>query len=75
MPIRCPHCDRYNTFRLDGLSDGTRIDYFRCDDCCHVWTLPKGDVGAAPSHARARPLKADLRSGKVVPISRRRERE
>jgi hypothetical protein len=27
-------------FLLEGLSQ-TVVNYYRCDECCHIWTQPK----------------------------------
>ena len=37
----CPACQKDGRL-LDGPSGIAHVDYFRCDDCGHVWTTAKG---------------------------------
>jgi hypothetical protein len=32
------------------LSLEAHVHYFRCDDCAHVWNVPKDSPQAAPKH-------------------------
>jgi transposase-like protein len=38
--IPCPKCTKPGTY-MKGLSQSSAVDYYRCDDCQHVWTVPK----------------------------------
>ena len=38
----CPQCGRTGRF-LEQSSQGSVVDYYRCDGCGHVWTTPKCD--------------------------------
>jgi hypothetical protein len=40
--ILCPKCAQPGTY-LKGLSQASPVDYYRCDDCKHVWTVPKDE--------------------------------
>ena len=40
--IPCPKCAQPGTY-LKGLSHSSSVDYYRCDDCQHVWTVPKDE--------------------------------
>jgi hypothetical protein len=44
VPIEslCPKCARPGTY-MKGLSQISSVDYYRCDDCKHVWTVPKDE--------------------------------
>ena len=38
--IPCPKCTQPGTY-LTGLSRSSSVDYYGCDDCKRVWTVPK----------------------------------
>jgi len=38
--IPCPKCTQPGTY-LTGLSLSSSVDYYGCDDCKRVWTVPK----------------------------------
>jgi hypothetical protein len=40
--VPCPKCAQPGTY-LKGLSHSSSLDYYRCDDCQHVWTVPKDE--------------------------------
>jgi len=40
--IPCPKCEQPGTY-LKGLSQSSPVDYYRCVDCEHVWTVPKDE--------------------------------
>ncbi len=43
MPIQpCPKCQRPTARLLTGVSHQADVNYYRCEPCGHVWTLPKG---------------------------------
>ena len=44
MPLRpCPIC-RHSTPRwLETCSQDAYVNYYRCEPCGHVWTVPKND--------------------------------
>ena len=44
--IPCPKCAQPGTY-LKGLSHSSSVDYYRCDDCEHVWTVPKDERASA----------------------------
>ena len=39
-PVACPHCMVPAGYQLK-MSSIALVNYFRCDRCGHVWTLPK----------------------------------
>ena len=50
MPIRpCPECDKLTIRWLEASSRDAHVNYYRCDGCGHVWTLPKSQPDAAPT--------------------------
>jgi len=40
--IPCPKCTQPGTY-VKSLSQSYAVDYYRCDDCQHVWTVPKDE--------------------------------
>ena len=38
---KCPACQSKHLRWLARLSQDARVHYFRCDDCAHVWNVPK----------------------------------
>ena len=65
-PTTCPSCGGPNFRHLQAPSDQASVNYYRCNQCGHVWTTKKGDSGKithvtekapAPEH-RARGGKA-----------------
>ena len=40
--VPCPKCTRPGTY-LKAVSQSSSVDYYRCDDCEHVWTVPKDE--------------------------------
>ena len=47
MPTRpCPKCGSTAPRYLPATSDIAVVNYYRCDDCGHVWTVKKSDSGA-----------------------------
>ena len=49
MPTRpCPDCQHVAPRWLDGPSTNAVVDYYRCDHCGHVFSVPK-DRPNAPS--------------------------
>jgi hypothetical protein len=40
--VPCPKCARPGTY-LKAVSQSSSVDYYRCDDCEHVWTVPKDE--------------------------------
>jgi transposase-like protein len=43
--VHCPACHADVIERLQHISDGSRVDYWRCLDCQHVWNVPKDADG------------------------------
>ena len=39
-PVACPHCMDPAGYQLK-MSSIALVNYFRCERCGHVWTLPK----------------------------------
>jgi uncharacterized Zn finger protein len=39
--VICPHCKDAAGYQLETSSKVALVDYFRCKQCGHVWTLPK----------------------------------
>src|SRR5262245_51541159 len=65
-PPRCPKCGATSSSLLEG-SRSAAANYFRCDQCHHVWTVPRSDDDEQ-SRSITTPAKADLK-----PSDRRRE--
>lgn len=43
----CPVCGRSSN-RMESLSKASAyIDYYRCEECRHIWTVPKGECEPA----------------------------
>ena len=40
MSYLCPECHADGRY-LPGISADAYVDYYRCDKCGHVWTMPK----------------------------------
>jgi transposase-like protein len=40
--ISCPKCAQPSTY-VKSLSQSPSVGYYRCDDCQHVWTVPKDE--------------------------------
>jgi hypothetical protein len=40
--IPCPKCTQPGTY-LKGLSQSSSVNYYGCDDCKLVWTVPKDE--------------------------------
>jgi hypothetical protein len=39
--IRCPSCSSHTLRFLPETSKLAKRDYYRCDTCSYVWTVPK----------------------------------
>jgi len=37
----CPACDNVGNL-LKSVSQDADVDYYRCQACAHVWSVPKG---------------------------------
>lgn len=60
MPTtRCPACAKPDPRLLDGMSHHAAVNYYRCDECGHVWTTPK-DSTAVLNHVTPLAAKASL---------------
>jgi uncharacterized Zn finger protein len=47
MPIRpCPQCQQPAPRYLPASSEGSSVNYYRCDACGHVWHIPKDKPNA-----------------------------
>jgi ssDNA-binding Zn-finger/Zn-ribbon topoisomerase 1 len=45
MPVRpCPACGEPTPHHLDESSKGASVDYYRCPNCNHIWTVDKLDL-------------------------------
>ena len=55
----CPECEKDTTRQLESLSSDSLVDYYRCDDCGHVFTTRKGTTDVL-NHVTPKPLKAAL---------------
>ena len=40
-PASCPCRHPYAPTRLEWTSSIAHVDYYRCDECGHVWTVPR----------------------------------
>ena len=48
MPIRpCPECQHQPLRLLEAASKSAWVNYYRCDECGHLWTVPKDQPEAA----------------------------
>ncbi len=45
----CPECRTLTARLLDNISNDAHVNYYRCQACGHVWTLPKGEMDAVPT--------------------------
>jgi len=45
----CAECRSLAIRWLDSTSQGALLNYYRCEKCGHVWTLPKGESDVAPT--------------------------
>jgi hypothetical protein len=44
----CPQCPSSSVTLLAAFSHGPWLNYYQCNDCSHVWSLPKlGEDGPA----------------------------
>jgi hypothetical protein len=41
----CPCCNATTTRWLEGCSDRAQVDYYRCEECAHVWAVAKDGSG------------------------------
>jgi formate dehydrogenase maturation protein FdhE len=44
----CPVCGSARVVSIDDTNRIARVDYFRCQACSSVWTLPKGRPDDTP---------------------------
>jgi len=50
MPTQpCLACQSLAVRWLETVSGEAHVNYYRCERCGHVWTLPKGQGDAAPT--------------------------
>lgn len=50
MPIRpCPKCQQRTPRWLEESSKDALVNYYRCERCANVWTVPKDTPDAPPS--------------------------
>ena len=51
MPTRpCPNCHAPSPRYLPATSEHADVNYYRCDPCGHVWTMPKDKPESPPRH-------------------------
>jgi uncharacterized Zn finger protein len=75
MPLQsCPTCGRPTPWGLAESRAGSRVNYYRCDQCGHVWSLRRDAPGAKPHTIvqGATPPPPDFRGR---PLRRRRDDE
>lgn len=41
LSLACARCESTGAVKLEALSAETRVDYFRCHTCGHVWTVSR----------------------------------
>ena len=65
MSIRpCPSCHASSPRFLPATSQHADVNYYRCDPCGHVWTIPKSNPDGPPHHITPRRVQAsDNRDG------------
>src|SRR5262245_15802058 len=56
--VRCPECESLSVESLEQLSKDAWVNYYRCPDCGHLWSVWKDErfaetVGVAQSHGQA----------------------
>ena len=44
----CPDCDSLRIRPINFVEQATPLNYFRCESCRHVWSLPKEERRTAP---------------------------
>jgi hypothetical protein len=44
-----PACQRDTPRWLEASSKEAQVNYCRCEECGHVWTVPKNDPTVAPT--------------------------
>ena len=50
MPIQpCPECQTRAVRWLEASSQEAHVNYYRCEQCGHVWTLSKLQTDAKPN--------------------------
>lgn len=55
MPIcPCPQCHMPVPRWLEATSKDATVNYYRCNACGHVWTVPKDDPNAPPNDVTTR---------------------
>ena len=58
MPHRvCPKC-QHDGRLLEATSQSARVDYYRCDECGHVWSHLKGQPDSPATDVTIEPKKA-----------------
>jgi transposase-like protein len=45
---KCPACRSIRAQSLEGTTKDAMVDYYRCADCGHVWSLKKDTPDAEP---------------------------
>jgi uncharacterized Zn finger protein len=45
----CLACQSLAVRWLETVSEEAQVNYYRCERCGHVWTLPKGQIDADPT--------------------------
>ena len=81
-PLSCPTCHAFTSRHMKEISDRATVDYYRCEQCGHVWATEKGRatlVTHIPSQRKNRPLRAFdsravCRSERVCPLPTDHER-
>jgi uncharacterized Zn finger protein len=53
----CPKCQRDGRF-LEATSEAAWVEYYRCDECGHVWTHDKHKPDSKPRDVTIEPKKA-----------------
>ncbi|MEP7305976.1 MAG: hypothetical protein ABJA98_10705 [Acidobacteriota bacterium] len=46
----CAECRSLAIRWLDSRSQDAHVNYYRCERCGHVWTLPKGETDLLPTN-------------------------
>jgi uncharacterized Zn finger protein len=50
MPIRpCPKCGEPTLRLIEAANQIAYVYYYRCEQCGHVWTIPKDNQNAPPT--------------------------
>jgi len=53
----CPACDSATTLELYAINRASYVNYYRCDQCGHVWVTTKDNPNKIARHITPEPRK------------------